>query len=171
MSKDGFISRRCAFRVHSQVRGLDKWVEPILTTVNVAAPYHARTLLFKYIHTWTYIYTSRAHALEERRVGEGESAADRDAASKLYTSHGAPTRAGLTCAFGCACTRRRCMSCNTRGTAQFMKRVSEKTLISTTSCPKPVMRNKSVTNRKIFSRNETHAEGSRARKELQKSRS
>lgn len=60
VSKDGFVSPRCAFRVRSQARELDKWVEPILTTVNVAAPYHARTLLFKYIHMWIHIYVASA---------------------------------------------------------------------------------------------------------------
>lgn len=62
---------------------LNKWVAPILTTVNVAAPYHAltqHTLLFKYIHT---LCTSRAPCT--RGVTRTrESATARDAASELY---------------------------------------------------------------------------------------
>lgn len=87
---------------------LSEWIEPILTTVNVAAPYHARILLFKYIYIYICVHMYVASACTRGAMRAGESGMQRVS----YILHGASTRVGLTCAFGCACTQRRFTSYN-----------------------------------------------------------
>lgn len=112
---NGFVSRLNALFACTRSLAssrLNKRVEPILTTVNVTAPYHARVHCFLSIYTRgrTYVRLRLASACTRgvtrlARVGEGERARRSGMQRVSYILHSAPTRAGLTCAFGCACTR------------------------------------------------------------------